>query len=80
MTQITVDQLPGSNHIKEGAITAITIAEDIMGNTLHSKLLAIPALLAYTPTEGDKDPPIGPLSQVLPLLTAYEELNAVVVT
>lgn len=82
MTQITADQLPRSNHIKEGTIAAIPTAEDIMENTLHSKLLAIPALLAFTLTEGDKDPPIGLLSQVLPLLTVttYEELNTAVVT
>ena len=61
MTQITVDRLPRSNRIKEGAITAIPTAGDIsitafvtrMGNTLHSELLAIPALLAFTLTEGD---------------------------
>lgn len=90
MTAITVDRLPRSNRIKEGAITAIPTAGNIsitafvahVGNTLHSKLSAMPALLAFTLTEGDKDAPIGLLFQVLPLLTAtaYEQLNTVVVT
>lgn len=53
-----------------------------MGNTLHSKLLSIPALLSFTLTEGDKDAPMELLFQDLPLLTAtaYEQLNTVVVT
>lgn len=90
MTQITADRLPRSNRIKEGAIRGIPTAGDIsitasvthMGNTLHSKLFAVPALLAFTLTGGDKDTAIGLLFQALLLLTAtaYEQLNTVVIT
>lgn len=57
--------LPRSNLIKKGVITAIPTAllhlSYAWGNMLHSKLLAVPALLAFTLTEGNKDASIGPL-------------------
>lgn len=90
MAQITAERLPRSDCIKEGAFTAMPTAGDTsitafvarMGNTLHSELLAIPALLAFTLTEGDKDAPTGLLFQALPLqtATAYQQLNTVAVT